>query len=50
MVNVFCLEKGDWDKVNYLVPESVDHNGNVKIVTPGEYPMFKWFIMVKFGG
>lgn len=37
----FCLEKGDWDKVNYLVPESVDHNGNVKIVTPGEYPMFK---------
>ena len=37
----FCLEKGDWDKVNYLVPESVDYNENVKIVTPGEYPMFK---------
>ena len=37
----FILEKGDWDKVNYLVPESVDYNGNVKIVTPGEYTMFK---------
>lgn len=37
----FCLEKGDWDKVHYLVPESVDYNGNVKIATPGEYKMFQ---------
>lgn len=36
----FILEKGDWDKINYLVPESVDHNGNVKIAVPGEYTMF----------
>ena len=41
----FILEKGDWDKVNYLVPESVDYNGNVKIVTPGDTPCLnvqKW--------
>lgn len=37
----FILEKGDWDKINYLVPESVDYNENVKIVSPGEYTMFK---------
>ena len=37
----FCLEKGDWDKVHYLVPESVDYNENVKIITSGEYPMFQ---------
>lgn len=37
----FILEKGEWDKVNYLVPESVDYNGNVKIAAPGEYAMFK---------
>lgn len=36
----FTLEEGDWDKIRYLVPESVDYNGNVKIVIPGEYGMF----------
>ena len=36
----FTLELGDWDKIRYLVPESVDHNGNVKKVIPGEYNMF----------
>lgn len=36
----FCLEKGDWDKVRYLVPTEVDHNGNVKLIADGEYDMF----------
>ena len=33
----FTLDRGDWDKVTFLVPESVDHNGNVRIVTDGTY-------------
>jgi hypothetical protein len=37
----FTLDLGDWDKIRYLVPESVDYNGNVKKVIPGEYNMFK---------
>ena len=33
----FTLDRGDWDKVTFIVPESVDHNGNVRIVTDGTY-------------
>lgn len=32
----FVLEKGDWDKVTFMVPESVDHNDNVRLVKSGE--------------
>lgn len=38
----FTLSKGDWDKVEYLVPNTVDYNGNVKIVADGgEYDIFQ---------
>lgn len=35
----FCLEKGDWDKVRYLVPVTTDDGTSVKVITPGEYDM-----------
>ena len=35
----FILEKGDWDKVRYLVPTSTDDGTAVKVITPGEYDM-----------
>ena len=31
----FILEKGDWDKVRYLVPTSTDDGTAVKVITPG---------------
>ena len=33
----FILEKGDWDKVRYLVPTATDDGTAVKVITPGEY-------------
>ena len=35
----FILEKGDWDKVRYLVPTATDDGTAVKVITPGEYDM-----------
>ena len=37
----FILEKGDWDKVRYLVPTSTDDGTAVKVITPGEYDMLR---------
>lgn len=31
----FTLERGEWNAVTFLVPESVDHNDNVKLVADG---------------
>lgn len=36
----FILEKGDWDKVRYLVPTEVDKDKSSKAITAGEYDMF----------
>jgi hypothetical protein len=37
----FTREEGEWNKIRYLVPTEVDHNGNVKIIEAGvEYDMF----------
>lgn len=33
----FTLARGDWNAVTFIVPDEVDHNGNVKIVTDGTY-------------
>lgn len=36
----FILEKGDWDKVRYLVPTETDKDKSSKAITPGEYDMY----------
>lgn len=33
----FCLSRGDWDKVTFLVPTEVNHNDNVLQIEPGTY-------------
>jgi Outer membrane protein SusF_SusE/Secretion system C-terminal sorting domain len=35
----FTLDKGDWNRVHYLNPTSVDYNDYSLIVTPGNYKM-----------
>jgi len=36
----FTIDKGNWDKVHYLVPTTVDFGVSVKLITTGEYDMF----------
>lgn len=35
----FATALGNWNEITYLVPEEVNHNGNVRQITPGTHSM-----------